>query len=121
MPWPRQNVLSGIAKRHRGRLQTPRSANTARENGAPPPSVTSAESGAELDLLQRAIKQLLSAPLFERRRPLLETKLDLVSSRSDADIRMPLHAFATERPKRVTRVWICSGVSALNASRVCWS
>lgn len=91
------------------------------ENGAPPSSVTRAGSGAELDLLQRAIEQLLSAPLFDRKRPLLETKLDLVSSRSDANIRMPLHAFDTEPPKRVTLVRICSGVSALNASRVWWS
>ncbi|MGY3407042.1 hypothetical protein ACVWZV_003155 [Bradyrhizobium sp. GM5.1] len=112
---------SGVAKRHRERLQGLRSANTAGENGAPPSSVTRAGSGAELDLLQRAIEQLLSAPLFDRKQPLLETKLDLVSSRSDANIRMPLHAFDTEPPKRVTLVRICSGVSALNASRVWWS
>ncbi|UPJ77064.1 hypothetical protein [Bradyrhizobium sp. 187] len=112
---------SGVAKRHRGKTSGAGSANTAGENGAPPSSVTRAGSGAELDLLQRAIEQLLSAPLFDRKRPLLETKLDLVSSRSDANIRMPLHAFDTELPNRVTLVRIFSGVSALNASRVWWS
>lgn len=121
MPWPRPNVLRALRNGTEERLQAPRSANTAGENGAPPPSVIRAGSGAELDLLQRAIEQLLSARLFERKRPLLETKLDLVCSQSDANIRMPLHAFATEPPKRVTLVRICSGVSALNASRVWWS